>query len=170
MTMGIAQIVFFLIGAVAIVSAFGVILHPHPVYSALSLVVTLFQIAVLFILLDAEMVAFLQLLVYAGAIMVLFLFVIMLLNVGRDPEVAPLGWKLTVLGAGGVLGAELAGFFLHHFAPPAAVGAIDPEFGSVTSLAHALFTDHALSFEITSVLLLVAMVGAVVLARRGTDS
>jgi NADH-quinone oxidoreductase subunit J len=169
MTMGISEIIFFLVGAVAIASAFGVILHPHPVYSALSLVVALFQIAVLFILLDAQMVAFLQVLVYAGAIMVLFLFVIMLLNLGRDPEVAPIGWKLTALGAGGLLGVELGWFFLRRVVPPSAAGAIDPDFGSVRALAHALFTDHALSFEITSILLLVAMVGAVVLARRGAD-
>jgi NADH-quinone oxidoreductase subunit J len=169
MTMGIAEIIFFLVGAVAIASAFGVILHPHPVYSALSLVVALFQIAVLFILLDAPTVAFLQVLVYAGAIMVLFLFVIMLLNLGRDSAAAPAGWKLTALGAGGLLGAELAAFFLLRVVPPSAVGALDPGFGSVKALAHALFTDHALSFEITSILLLVAMVGAVVLARRGID-
>src|SRR5262249_59759556 len=110
MIMGIAEVIFFVVGAIAIASAFGVILHPHPVYSALSLVVALFQIAVLFILLDAEMVAFLQVLVYAGAIMVLFLFVIMLLNLGRDPEAAPIGWKLTALGAGGLLAVELACF------------------------------------------------------------
>ena len=167
--MGIAEIIFFLVGAVAIASAFGVILHPHPVYSALSLVVALFQIAVLFILLDAQMVAFLQVLVYAGAIMVLFLFVIMLLNLGRDAEASPAGWKLTALGAGGLLGAELAAFFLRRVVPPSAVGALDPGFGSVKALARSLFTDHALSFEITSILLLVAMVGAVVLARRGAD-
>jgi NADH-quinone oxidoreductase subunit J len=169
MTMGIGEIIFFLVGAVAIASAFGVILHPHPVYSALSLVVALFQIAVLFILLDAQMVAFLQVLVYAGAIMVLFLFVIMLLNLGRDAEASPVGWKLTALGAGGLLGAELAAFFLRRVVPPSAVGALDPGFGSVKALARVLFTDHALSFEITSILLLVAMVGAVVLARRGAD-
>jgi NADH-quinone oxidoreductase subunit J len=169
MIMGIAEIIFFLVGAVAIASAFGVILHPHPVYSALFLVVALFQIAVLFILLDAQMVAFLQVLVYAGAIMVLFLFVIMLLNVGRDPEATSGSWKLATLGLGGLLGAELGWFFLRRSVPPAAIGAIDPAFGSVTALARTLFADHALSFEITSILLLVAMVGAVVLARRGVD-
>jgi NADH-quinone oxidoreductase subunit J len=169
MIMGIGEIVFFIVGAVAIASAFGVILHPHPVYSALFLVVALFQIAVLFILLDAEMVAFLQVLVYAGAIMVLFLFVIMLLNLGRDPEAAPTSWKLVTLGLGGLLAAEFGWFFLRRVVPPSAAGAIDPDFGSVKALARTLFTDHALSFEITSILLLVAMVGAVVLARRGAD-
>ena len=169
MTMGIGEVIFFVVGAVAIAAALGVILHPHPVYSALSLVVALFQIAVLFILLDAQAVAFLQVLVYAGAIMVLFLFVIMLLNVGRDERAPSTSWKLLMLGMGGVLGAELCWFFLRRVVPPAAVGAIDPAYGSVTALARTLFTDHALSFEITSILLLVAMVGAVVLARRGAD-
>jgi NADH-quinone oxidoreductase subunit J len=169
MIMGIGEVIFFIVGAVAIAAAFGVILHPHPVYSALFLVVALFQIAVLFILLDAQMVAFLQVLVYAGAIMVLFLFVIMLLNLGRDPEAARTSWKLVTLGLGALLGAELGWFFLRRAVPRVASGTIDPAYGSVTALGRTLFADHALSFEITSILLLVAMVGAVVLARRGAD-
>jgi NADH-quinone oxidoreductase subunit J len=168
--MTIGAILFYLFGTLAVVSALGVILHPHPVYSALCLVLALFQIAGLFILLDAEMVAFLQVIVYAGAIMVLFLFVIMLLNLEREPAAPPIAWRLTMLGVGGLLGLELAWFFLRRATMPSA-SSTEPasDFGSVTSLAATLFTQHALSFELTSVLLLVAVVGAVVLAKRGTE-
>ena len=167
--MGIAEIVFFVVAVLAVVSALGVILHPHPVYSALFLVVALFQIAVLFILLDAQMVAFLQVIVYAGAIMVLFLFVIMLLNLEREPEPPPAAWRLLMLCVGGTLGLELAWFFLRRAPLPAVHGTIDKSFGSAVALSRTLFTDHVLSFEITSILLLIAIVGSVVLAKRGTD-
>lgn len=160
--------VFVVLAVLAVVSAATVVLHPHPVYSALALVVTLFQIAALFILLDAPTVAFLQILVYAGAIMVLFLFVIMLLNLQRASEGTPPAWRAGVIGAGAVLAGELAAFFLRRPGPPGG-GAVTPEFGSVEALGRKLFTDGALSFEITSVLLLVAIIGAVVIARRGTD-
>ena len=164
------EILFFVVGGLAVLSALGVILHPHPVYSALSLVVALFQIAVLFILLDAQMVAFLQVLVYAGAIMVLFLFVIMLLNLGREAQAAPLAWRLAMLGVGGLLALELVWFFLRRIPPFAPSGReLDPDYGSVKALARTLFANHALSFEITSILLLVAVVGAVVLGKRGVD-
>jgi len=164
------EILFFVVGALAVVAALGVVLHPHPVYSALSLVVALFQIAVLFILLDAQVVAFLQVLVYAGAIMVLFLFVIMLLNLQREPQAAPLGWRVAMLAVGGLLALELVWFFLRRIPAPASSGrALDPDYGSISALARTLFANHALSFEITSILLLVAVVGAVVLAKRGAD-
>ena len=167
--MTIGAILFYLFGTLAVVSALGVILHPHPVYSALCLVLALFQIAGLFILLDAQMVAFLQVIVYAGAIMVLFLFVIMLLNLEREPAAPPISWRLTMLGVGGLLGLELAWFFLRRATMPASSTEPVSDFGSVTSLAGTLFRQHALSFELTSVLLLVAVVGAVVLAKRGTE-
>src|SRR2546423_14039255 len=128
--MGIAEIVFFVVAVLAVVSALGVILHPHPVYSALFLVVALFQIAVLFILLDAQMVAFLQVIVYAGAIMVLFLFVIMLLNLEREPEPPPAAWRLLMLCVGGALGLELAWFFLRRAPLPAVHGTIDKSYRS----------------------------------------
>jgi len=158
-------ILFLVVAALAVVSSLAVILHPNPVYCALSLVIALFQVAALFLLLGAHMIAFLQVIVYAGAIMVLFLFVIMLLNVQRDVEPTPAGSRAVAGIAAGVLGAELAGFFLTRPLPAAA--APGPEdFGSVLALARALFTEHAFSFELTSVLLLVAIVGSVVIARR----
>ena len=169
MTMG-GEILFFLFGTLAVISALGVILHPHPVYSALALVLTLFQIAGLFILLDAQMVAFLQVIVYAGAIMVLFLFVIMLLNLEREPQPPPAAWRFGMLAVGGLLAFELAWFFLKRAPMPAGEsGELAADYGSVKTLAGTLFRDHVLSFELTSVLLLVAVVGAVVLAKRRAD-
>ncbi|HSD11794.1 MAG TPA: NADH-quinone oxidoreductase subunit J [Candidatus Binatia bacterium] len=168
--MALGEVIFFVVAAVAIGSALAVILHPHPVYSALALIVTLFQIAVLFLLLDAQMVAFLQILVYAGAIMVLFLFVIMLLNLEREPEPPSAGWRLGLLTVGGLLAFEFAWFFLRRLPRSLGPGAtLDPDYGSVAALARSLFRDHALSFELTSILLLVAVVGAVVLAKRGPE-
>jgi len=168
MSMGAGEIFFFVFGGIAVLSALAVILHPHPVYSALALIVALFQIAGLFLLLDAPVVAFLQVLVYAGAIMVLFLFVIMLLNLEREPEPPPLSWRLGILSVGGLLAIELVWFFLRRVAPTRIQsGGLDPSYGSVSTLARTLFADHVLSFEITSILLLVAVVGAVVLAKRG---
>lgn len=163
MTAGL--LLFLALASLSVASALTVILHPHPVYSALALVVALFQIAALFVLLGAHMVAFLQVLVYAGAIMVLFLFVIMLLNLQRQSEETGTLWRATVLATGALLAGELGWFFLRSPLPPSAAET-DESFGSVVSLGRSLFTTHALSFEITSILLLVAIVGAVVIARR----
>ena len=163
-------ILFFVIVAlVAICAAAAVIMVRSAVHSALFLVLTLFCVAVLFLSLGAEFLAAVQVLVYAGAIMVLFLFVIMLLNVGREEEVASPSWRALTMLVGGVLGLELAWFFLRRATPPAGAGELEAGYGSVTALARTLFRDHALSFELTSVLLLVAIVGAVVLGRRQTE-
>ena len=163
--MTIGFLVFLFFGTIAIASAFTVILHPHPVYSALALVVTLFQIAVLFVLLDAHMIAFLQVVIYAGAIMVLFLFVIMLLNLQREQEGPRPAWRLTVLAVGGLLAVELVVLFGRSQILPAS-GALAADFGTVGALSRVLFTSYTFAFEVTSVLLLVAVIGSVVLAKR----
>jgi NADH-quinone oxidoreductase subunit J len=158
---------FFALALPLIVVAVMVIVHPSPVYSALSLVMTLFLLAVYFLFLEAHLVAALQIIVYAGAIMVLFLFVIMLLNLqAEEGERQRRGLRLAALIGGGVLVVEL--FLLLRRSPTGAVQ--DPTlpegFGTVQALSGRLFTDFLLPFEVTSVLLLVAMVGAVVLAKR----
>jgi NADH-quinone oxidoreductase subunit J len=160
------HVTFFALALPLVVVAAMVILHPNPVYSALFLVLTLFLLAVYFLFLDAHMVAALQIIVYAGAIMVLFLFVIMLLNLQSDPpESQRRGLRWAAAIGGGVLVAEL--FLLLRRAPTSAGQRPLPEgFGTVTALSERLFTDFLLPFEITSVLLLVAVVGAVVLAKR----
>jgi len=157
-----------------IVSALSVVLQPSPVRSALSLVVTLFLMAVTFLLLDAQLVAALQVVVYAGAIVVLFLFVIMLLNLRDEPRaLARLGTQATALVLGSLFLLALIRFLV---TPPklsasasAATGMATPvsaDFGSAQVLAERLFTHYLLAFEVTSVLLLVAIIGAVVLAKR----
>ena len=139
----------------------------NPVASALWLVVTLFALAGLFVLLDAQFIAVLQVLVYAGAIMVLFLFVIMLLNLGRAAPTdlkGPLGLGVGVLLAG----LLLVQLLVLRQAGPATGGAARAtvEQGIIPTVARPLFTAYLVPFEITSLLLLAAIVGAVVLAKR----
>jgi len=165
-------ILFCVFAVLLISSALGVIVNRSPVRSALSLVVTLFLLAVIFLFLDAQLVAALQVVVYAGAIMVLFLFVIMLLNVQEDRQIMTrLGMRAgaAIIGALFLLGAIR---LLIH-APSAAgggmTGATPAGFGSTERLAEVLFTRYLLPFEVTSVLLLVAIIGAVVLAKRSLE-
>ncbi len=158
---------FIFLAALSIISAAGVILQRHPVHSLLSLVLTLVVIALLFIGLGATTVGFLQMIVYAGAIMVLFLFVIWLLNLQSAPVE---GGRLTLkfLGALGsaALIAELLVFVMHLPPPIGHNRPVAMDYGSIERLAQGLFTDYLVAFEVTSILLLVGVVGAVALARR----
>ncbi len=156
---------FWILALLTVPAALTVVLHRNPVYSALALVFTLFQVAIMFVALDAYLIAFLQVIVYAGAIVVLILFAIMLLSL--EPEepseerslLRAWGWGLAAL-----LILELGTVAAVHRPTPAIAG---PEgFGTVAYVAERLFSTHLLSFELTSILLLVAVVGAVVLARR----
>lgn len=159
---------FAALAAGLVASALTVVLHPNPVKSALALVVTLFLLAVVFVFLEAHMIAALQVIVYAGAIMVLFLFVIMLLNL-QDDAAETRGSDRIALRAGawlggGVLAGELVALFLRL--PLAAPSAAPEGYGGAAVVARSLFTDYLLPFELTSILLLIAVVGAVVLAQR----
>jgi NADH-quinone oxidoreductase subunit J len=165
--MSLSEILFFVIGALAVLSALGVVLHPHPVYSALALVVTLFQVALLFLVLDAQTIAFLQVIVYAGAIMVLFLFVIMLLNLQRESAGPPRAWLGVVTAVGALLMAELL-VLLVAGGEGTTAAALPEDFGTIEALSRTLFTEYVLAFEVTSILLLVAVIGAVVLAKKET--
>ena len=162
-------VVFWGFAALAVVSALACITRRSPVASALWLVVTLFSLAALFVVLDAQFIAVLQVLVYAGAIMVLFLFVIMLLNLGRAGPTdlkGPLGLGIGVLLAGLLLVQLLT---LRRAAGGPAGGGpalVAPGQGMIASVARPLFTVYLVPFEITSILLLAAIVGAVVLAKR----
>ncbi len=166
-------IIFWGFAGLAVASALSCITRRSPVASALWLVVTLFSLAALFVLLDAQFIAVLQVLVYAGAIMVLFLFVIMLLNLGRAGPTdlkGPLGLIVGVLLAGGLL-VQLLGLRQAAPAPglalaPGVVARAVAEQGLVPAVARPLFGAYLVPFEITSILLLAAMVGAVVLAKR----
>ncbi|MSW99647.1 MAG: hypothetical protein F2694_07500 [Actinobacteria bacterium] len=164
---------FLLTAAICLAGSAGVVLLRNPVHNALSLVATLFGVAVLFIQQGAYFLAAIQVIVYAGAIVILFLFVIMLLGVDRaegfdrDPilgqrpaaiavAVAILGLSLTALLS---VGSRVTG-------QASTLAAIDGSEPNINALAKVLFTDYVFAFEITSVLLTVAVVGAVVLSRK----
>lgn len=158
--------VFFPLALLLILSALGVVVSRNPIRSALSLVATLFLLAVTFLLLDAQLVAALQIVVYAGAIMVLFLFVIMLLNLQGEREAGNRAIRFLMIGSSAAFVLILLqGLILSNFSGPSS-DALPPGFGSTGLLSEQLFTRFILPFEITSLLLLVAMVGAVVIARR----
>ena len=164
-------VVFLVAGAAVLAGALGVILSSHPVHSALMLVLTLFGVAVLFVAQQAHFLAAVQVIVYAGAIVVLFLFVIMLLGVDRSENVAtePLKGQRPLAYLAGI-GVIVAIFLLARTAwvsgAESVAGAADAPGGNVEKLAGSLFTDYLLAFEMTSVLLVIAVVGAVVLARH----
>jgi NADH-quinone oxidoreductase subunit J len=166
--------VFIVAATIILVGALGVVLRSNPVHCALSLVMTLFGIAVLFIAQEAQFLAAVQVIVYAGAIVVLFLFVIMLLGVdsAEDLSVEPLAGQRPAAVIAGVAmgGLLLAAIFSGARAvtgAKASSGAIDPNEANIVTLARSLFTDYVFAFELTSALLVIAVVGAVVLARRG---
>jgi NADH-quinone oxidoreductase subunit J len=162
---------FYVFGAIAIGASLLVIAQRNPIYSVLLLIASFGALSGLYVLLDAPFVAVIQIIVYAGAIMVLFLFVVMLLNAPHedteyDERVHPLRRPGPMrFGAALALGlaAEL-GWALWRGGETGAFG--DAKVDSVAAIGRALFTDYAFAFEVTSVLILVAMLGAVVLARR----
>ena len=163
-------LIFLLFAALAVGSALVVVAHRSPIYSTLSLVLTLFAMAALFVLLGAPFLGALQILVYAGAIVVLFLFVIMLLNLQREESAhVDRGAQLwTVLLAAVVfLGMFWLAFWRTglRFSEPAATP-LTAELVSLRGLASALFTDYLLPFEMVGLLLLVAVIGATVAARK----
>jgi len=157
-------IAFVILAVLTIAAALTVVLHRNPVHSALGLVSTLFLLSVQFVGLDAEMVAVLQIIVYAGAVVVLFLFVIMLLNL--QVEVRRTGGPVLVGVA--VSGAVALGALLMQGVWRTSPGAADVPagFGSTTAIGERLFTAYLVPFELTSLLLLVAVIGAVVLAKK----
>jgi len=159
---------FYLFGLIAIASALAFVTRKSPVAAALWLVNTMFCLSALFVMLDAQFVAAVQVLVYAGAIMVVFLFVVMLLNLGEVSEVTDirgLGGKLTAGFVGLLMLAEL--FSLSRLKFPRLMGAMTDHANVVNPVSAPLFHEFLLPFEVTSVVLLVAVIGAVVLAKRG---
>ena len=157
-------ITFYALAGLLVVSSLLVVFQRNVVHSAMALVAALFLIAIFFLTLHAPMVGVLQVLIYAGAIMVLFLFVIMFLNPATLEQ-----WRVTWWGLGTIAAVLLAGAFVAvmNGSEPAEDPIASTElFGSPEMLAQSLFTDFVLPFEIASVLLLVAIVGAVVLAKR----
>ncbi|MCU1336986.1 MAG: NADH-ubiquinone/plastoquinone oxidoreductase, chain 6 [Bryobacterales bacterium] len=163
-------LLFMIFAAIAVICAINLVVQTHPISSALSLVGVMGALAALYLLLGGEFIAAAQLVVYAGAIMVLFVFVIMLLNAGseRKPVIKP---------RGKYLGAPLLLVFLGMMAyliqriMPASAPVVFGAFqgGTAKEIGRSLFTVYLLPFEVTSVLILIAILGAIVLARKEVD-
>jgi len=157
---------FAFLGAIAVIAALGVVAQRNPVHCLLALALTLVDLGALYIGLGAETVGLLQIIIYVGAIMVLFLFVIWMLNLQTESAIGGgLGLKLLAALGAAALAAELAVLFLQA-APPSPAAALPTGYGSITSLARTLFANYLIAFEVTSVLLLAAVAGAIGLARR----
>lgn len=167
--MNAEQILFILFGAVSLIGAIAVISFRHPIYSALSLIVTFFAQAGLFVLLGAHFVAAVQVIVYAGAIMVLFLFVIMLLNLGTLSVKGAIGAKLKGLAVIlGILFAAEGIYIAMNAVNDTAVAAAEPAAAITTTydIGELLFSKYLLPFEVTSLILLAALIGVIVLVKR----
>ena len=163
----IHQILFIVFGVICVAGAINLLVQRHPINSALSLVVVMSSLALIYLLLGAEFVAAIQVIVYAGAIMVLFVFVIMLLNAGEEERTRGSYIALLVGVPGVIVLAALVGWIMINRSPQLGSVGISPgNFGATSNIAKLLFRDFLLPFEITSVLILIAIMGAVVLGRR----
>lgn len=160
------QYLFYLLAALSIISALLVVFSKVPMYSVLWLVVCFFTIAGHYIMLNAQFLAIVHIIVYAGAIMVLFLFVVMLLNLNKENEQHKNNWiRFAAVISGGVLfltlvAAMRSADIVSYNLPPKS------EIGYVQNVGMKLFTDFVLPFEVSSILFLSAMIGAVVLAKK----
>jgi len=167
-------LLFYVFAAVTVAGSLVVVTQKNPVYSLISLVGAFFGLCGLYVLLEAPFLAVVQIIVYAGAIMVLFLFVVMVLNVPREdaaewdrshplyrPMAVRVGGALAVL-----LGLEVVWALSRTSGLSAGIGDDRPAVSSVAELGRVLFTDYMFAFEVTSILIIAAMVGAVVLARK----
>ena len=172
-----ADLLFFIFAAVAVGGALGVVIGRSPVASLLFMVASLASTAGIFVLLEAHFLAAVQIIVYAGAIMVLFLFVIMLLNLGHDYRRDVRGGLAMLVGFGvtGAMGGLLARQLTDgtralatNLGPGDAIDAALLEYGAVGVIARPLFTEYLVPFELTGILLLVAIVGAIALSKKAS--
>jgi NADH-quinone oxidoreductase subunit J len=161
------QVLFIVFGLICVAGAINLLVQRHPISSALSLVVVMASLALIYLLLGAEFVAAIQVIVYAGAIMVLFVFVIMLLNAGAEERTSGSNMAL-VVGVPGVviLAGTVAWLLVTDSSHLGGVNIGSSDFGETHKIARLLFHDFLLPFEITSVLVLIAIMGAVVLGKR----
>ncbi|MDD9820734.1 MAG: NADH-quinone oxidoreductase subunit J [Nitrospira sp.] len=164
----VAIFVFLYFAAIILVTASLVVALRNPIYSALSLLVMFFHVAGLYVTLHAEFLAAIQIIVYAGAILVLYLFVVMLLNVKRDERYSQQGPVALFLGA--VLLTEAILLAVSHgltVAAPSHVAAGERVAGNTESIGEVLYSTYLFPFELASLILLVAMIGAVILSKKG---
>ena len=169
-TMNLDLIFFLLLALIAVATALGMLLSRNSIYSALFLVLNFVTVAVFYLLLGAPFIALVQITVYAGAIMVLFLFVIMLLGAENLPQEQMLPWQKPLAAVLALaLAMESTFIFLTRARPIGDVAQPDDAINATTNLralGETLFRDYLLPFEVTSILLLVAMIGAIVLVRK----
>ena len=163
----LAELLFNIFAVLSVLGALGLVLSRHPMNGAMSLVVTMISLAGLYAILSAKLIFVLQLIVYAGAIMSLILFIIMFLNIKKE-DLPEERWRFAYLGGGIVLLAPVAALLMKAVKslPGGEVSIVGDDFGSVKSVGLVLFREWLLPFEIVSILLLVALVGAVVLAGK----
>lgn len=164
------SVLFYVAAFVAVVGAGGVVLAKSPVHSVLSLVLNFIALAVLFLSLNAEFMAAIQLIIYAGAVMVLFLFVVALLTARKELPASPVKWLKNQEVLGGIFGlglmAVLAVVALTGGQPAAAVADAPAGFGGVLAFGSSLLTTNVFAFELTAFVLLVAVIGVVILVGR----
>ncbi|MBF0491278.1 MAG: NADH-quinone oxidoreductase subunit J [Deltaproteobacteria bacterium] len=159
-------ILFYIFGGLALAGALGVILFKNPISSAFSLIACFFGMAALYAMMQAHFMAVIQILVYTGAIMVLFVFVIMLLNLNveelKEKVPSRFFWLCSIFSSVGILGALACVFKGHELSMPE----VDNLYGTIETAGSLMFREYWFPFEILSVLLLVAIIGGVVLAKR----
>ena len=166
--MSAPAVLFYVFAALAVVSALGMVLNVrNTVAAALSLVVTMVSLSAIYVLLEAHLVAAIQVIVYAGAIVVLFLFVVMLLNL-RSDAFAPARARFQKL-AGALIGIALLAQIVRSSVSLPEPPPVPPGFGGYRQLGVALYTDYVLLVEVASLLLTAAIVGALILAKRKID-
>src|SRR5476649_1630925 len=164
---------FYFFGLVAVAAAITFVTRRSPVAAAMWLVVTMFSLAALYVMMDAQFIGVMQVLVYAGAIMVVFLFVVMLLNLGHPSEISDMRGKWGRIFAGFIGLALLAEVLTLTRSPmnlrlivPAIPASVNATGGVIGGVAGSLFHEYLLAFELTSILLLIAIAGAVVLGKK----
>jgi NADH-quinone oxidoreductase subunit J len=166
--MNASEVLFYFLSALALGSAIMVVSSKNPIHSVLWLIVTFFAISGHYILMNAQFIGIVNLIVYAGAIMVLFLFVIMLMNLNTDNELQKNKWiRLAGVVAGGCLLLVMVAALRNAEIKGQSAQLKDGSIGLIENLGRSLFTDFVVPFEISSVLFLSAMVGAVVIGKRG---
>jgi len=172
--LGSEQLLFYAFAAVSVLGSLFVIVQRNPIYSVLALIGAFFGLSGLYVLLEAPFVAIVQIIIYAGAIMVLFLFTVMLLNVPREdaaewdrthPLYRPWPRRIGALLALLLVG-QLVWALMRTPGLTDAVGVRGPGISDVRELGRVLFTDYMFAFEVTSILIIAAMIGAVILARK----
>ncbi len=161
------QYLFFFVAAIALVSAFYFVFAKSPMYAILSLIVTMFSIAGMYVLLNAQFLGIVQIIVYAGAIMVLFLYILMMLNLNEmDESKKQNTLKFIGVFAGGILLIGMLGAFRGVSENIYAPEGIDHTVGLTKNLGRLLFNEYVLPFELASILILAGIVGAVLIGKR----